>query len=108
MNNTFTILKKCPLVFFMCMCTYYTYAQVNNTLLYTWMKGDNTSNRYGVYGTMGTPAAANKPGGREGCGQNWTDNSGNLWLFGGGGLSSSANGQLNDLWKYDPLTNNWT
>ena len=108
MNYTFTVLKKSLLFISICMCTCYTYAQVSNTLLYTWMKGDNTSNNFGTYGTMGTPAAGNKPGSREGCGQNWTDNSGNLWLFGGGGYATSSSGQLNDLWKYDPLTNNWT
>ena len=34
------------------------------------------------YGTQGTPAAGNTPGGRDG-GVGWTDNSGNFWLFGG-------------------------
>jgi N-acetylneuraminic acid mutarotase len=51
-----------------------------------------------VYGTLGTPAAANIPGVRAGA-STWTDASGNLWLFGGQG---------NDLWKYSPSSNEWT
>ena len=84
-------------------------AQVSNTLPWTWMKGNNTFNNYSVYGTMGVPASANKPGGRETGGIEWTDASGNLWLYGGYGYpESGAAGMLNDLWKYDPVTNNWT
>ena len=36
----------------------------------------------GNYGTKGVPAAANVPVARE-SGISWTDDSGNLWLFGG-------------------------
>ena len=62
----------------------------------------------GVYGTQGTPAAANVPGSRS-LGATWTDASGNLWLFGGGGCDSNANqGSLNDLWRFSPATNQWT
>jgi hypothetical protein len=33
----------------------------------------------------------------------WTDSSGNLWFFGGGGLDAGYNaGSLNDLWEYQP------
>jgi N-acetylneuraminic acid mutarotase len=33
----------------------------------------------------------------------WSDASGKLWLFGGGGIDSAgADGVLNDLWKFDP------
>ena len=35
---------------------------------------------------------------------NWTDGSGNLWLFGG----VTFNGIGNDLWKFDINTNKWT
>ena len=62
----------------------------------------------GVYGTKGTAAAGNIPGGRWGS-ATWTDLSGNLWLFGGEGQdSNSAGGLLNDLWKYNTTTNQWT
>lgn len=84
-------------------------AQVSNTLPWTWMKGDNSSNSYSVYGTMGVPAVTNKPGGRETGGVEWTDTLGNLWLFAGYGYGESGSaGMLNDLWKYDPVINNWT
>jgi N-acetylneuraminic acid mutarotase len=84
-------------------------AQVSNSLPWTWMSGTNAMNSNGVYGTMNIPSSANYPGAREGGGINWTDASGNLWLFGGFGYpATGGSGYLNDLWKYDPLTNQWT
>lgn len=94
------------LLFFFCISSA---AQVSNTLPWTWMSGTNTTNSYGVYGMMGTPSTTNYPGGREGGGTQWTDTSGNLWLFGGWGLpASGSQGFMNDLWKYDPVANEWT
>jgi len=62
----------------------------------------------GVYGTLGTPAATNIPGGRSGE-ATWVDGSGNLWLYGGAGFDSAGNvGELNDLWEFNPSTNEWT
>jgi N-acetylneuraminic acid mutarotase len=75
---------------------------------WTWMSGDNTRNITGVYGTKGTAAAANKPGGRY-YGANGIDASGNLWLLGGYGYDGAgAVGLLNDLWKFNPTTSQWT
>jgi N-acetylneuraminic acid mutarotase len=69
---------------------------------WTWISGNNTVNHFGIYGTMGSPASTNAPGGRSGS-LSWTDNSGNLWLFGGSGYSTPGNtGFLNDLWRYSP------
>jgi hypothetical protein len=49
---------------------------------------------------------AETPGGRA-YAQGWIDASGNLWLFGGQGYSSSSSGYLNDLWEYaPPVVNN--
>jgi len=73
---------------------------------WTWMKGDNTLDNPGVYGTMGVAASPNKPGARSGA-VSWTDTTGNLWLFGGSGIAVATPGLLNDLWKFDPLTNQW-
>jgi N-acetylneuraminic acid mutarotase len=56
---------------------------------------------------LGTAAATNVPGAREGS-VTWTDLSGNLWLFGGDGYSSSGSGDLNDLWEFNPSTGEWT
>jgi hypothetical protein len=67
---------------------------------WAWMKGSSSANQAGVYGTLGTPAAGNTPGGRN-FASSWTDNGGNLWLFGGSGLDSAGKtGNLNDLWEY--------
>ena len=53
----------------------------------------------GIYGTLGTPAEGNVPGGRaEAAG--WTDLSGNFWLFGGG--IEPVEIFSNDLWEYYP------
>ena len=85
-----------------------------STRQWAWMGGGSTvscnpcSGRSGVYGTLGTPAAGNTPGGRNGA-AGWTDSGGHLWLFGGYGID--GNGQssgLNDLWEFDPTTLQWT
>lgn len=75
---------------------------------WTWVSGDNTRNNSGVYGTKGTAAAANKPGGRYDL-KGLIDASGNFWLYGGTGYDGAGNtGYLNDLWKYNPTTSQWT
>jgi N-acetylneuraminic acid mutarotase len=62
----------------------------------------------GVYGTLGTPAPGNVPGSRQSP-MSWTDNSGNLWLFGGYAFDVDQNPSLdNDLWEYTPSTGEWT
>jgi len=73
---------------------------------WAWMGGSSTvgsnGGQSGVYGTRGTPAAGNAPGGRDGA-NSWVDSGGNLWLFGGYGYDASGNlGYLNDLWRYSP------
>jgi hypothetical protein len=56
----------------------------------------------GIYGTFGTAATTNTPGGRESA-IGWTDSSGNFWLFGGVGYDSTgAAGYINDLWRLQP------
>lgn len=78
------------------------------TGLWTWVGGSNTPNASGSYGTMGTSAASNIPGARI-SGASWTDGNGNLWLFGGNGFDSTGTqGNLNDLWEYNPVFNTWT
>ena len=67
----------------------------------------NNGGQAGVYGALGTHAAGNTPGGRNGA-ASWTDNSGHLWLFGGWGYDANSNGgELNDLWKYQPSAISW-
>jgi hypothetical protein len=85
------------------------YNPATNT--WTWMGGANVTEQPGTYGTRGTPAPANMPGGRDSA-LSWTDAAGDFWVFGGVGYDSRTNpevfGDLNDLWKYDPSTNMWT
>ncbi len=71
---------------------------------WTWMGGSNSFSyntpTHGVYGTMGQPAASNIPGPRWDA-ATWTDESGNLWLYGGLGYAASGpGGNLGDLWRY--------
>jgi N-acetylneuraminic acid mutarotase len=74
---------------------------------WAWMSGSNTPNQQGVFGTLQTPAADNVPGSREGA-VGWTDRKGNLWMYGGEGFDSTdADGYLNDLWMFNPATNEW-
>ena len=76
---------------------------------WTWVKGDSTPNTQAVYGTKGVAAGTNDPGGRCEL-SGWTDKSGNMWLFGGNAFDDhSTNGPwINDLWKYNIATNQWT
>jgi N-acetylneuraminic acid mutarotase len=75
-----------------------------STSTWAWVSGGSADNATGVYGTQGTGAVSDAPGGRNSFGT-WIDSSGNLWLFGGDGYDSTgAPGYLNDLWQYSPST----
>lgn len=79
-----------------------------SSLEWTWMGGSSTGGASGVYGTMGFADPANVPGARQSA-ANWTDSSGNFWLFGGSGVDSlGKSGALNDLWEFSPITRQWT
>lgn len=77
---------------------------------WTWLKGSNSTYVYGVYGTLGTAAANNAPGSRYQYTSNtlMADGGGNLWMFGSYGYSSNNNGLLNDLWRFNLTTSQWT
>jgi N-acetylneuraminic acid mutarotase len=76
--------------------------------LWIWISGYSGTNAVGVYGTQGTPAAANVPGARQAA-NTWIDSAGEVWLFGGYGCDSAGDvGALNDLWHYSPSTKEWT
>lgn len=69
-----------------------------------WMGGTNLLNTASVYGDLGILSATAEPGARE-LGATWTDNNGNLWLFGG---ESSNVDSFNDMWRYNPYSKVWT
>ena len=78
------------------------------TGLWTWISGSNLVNQAGVYGTQGVPAPTNVPGARLGA-ISWVDSQGMFWIFGGLGYAEGGvYGNLNDLWKFDPTTLEWT
>jgi hypothetical protein len=79
-----------------------------STNQWTWVSGDNTRNSAGSYGGKGTAAAGNKPGGRY-YEAGWKDAAGNFWIFAGKGYDKDGSFNcLNDLWKYNPGTGQWT
>lgn len=74
---------------------------------FTWKRGSCLRDYTGNHGIKGTASQGNNPGARRGA-MTWTDGSGKLWLFGGFGWDQANNlNELNDLWKYDPITNQW-
>ena len=79
------------------------------TTEWTWINGLQSCCQNGSYGTLGVSDPANHPGARKWAAATWTDTSGNLWLFGGYGYDAAGfYSDLNDLWKYNIATNEWT
>lgn len=74
------------------------------TNMWTWVSGVWSLDNDGNYGTKGVPSVNNYPCSRTYGANCWTDTAGMLWLFGGRYNSL----YLNDLWKYNPNTNEWT
>ncbi|HLP53334.1 MAG TPA: kelch repeat-containing protein [Chitinophagales bacterium] len=72
---------------------------------WTWMKGSDVKNSAGSYGVMGVPASTNEPPGRY-APAFWTDTAGNFWIY--GGVGSGSWNSYSDMWKFDPVTKNWT
>ena len=73
---------------------------------WTWVSGSNITNQSGTYGTKGTPSSSNVAGARLGS-VGWVDKNGSIWLFGGAEdiLTSRV---YNDLWKFNPVSGEWT
>jgi Chitobiase/beta-hexosaminidase C-terminal domain len=72
---------------------YYSIGFTSTLGEWSWMGGSNS-------------ILGNIPGARSGT-TRWTDQSGNLWLF-GGSYNRSMIGEFNDLWKFSPSTDEWT
>lgn len=75
---------------------------------WTWMKGPNTFFFEGDFGTQGVEAATNLPPAKTFGGASWVDQDGNFWLYGGENGDNYNGDTNNDLWRYNPTTNNWT
>jgi hypothetical protein len=71
------------------------------------MNGSNSNQAVGFYGTKGVASPSNVPDGR-GNAASWTDKSGNFWLFSGYAIGVGGTAMPNDLWEYNPATNEWT
>jgi len=70
---------------------------------WVWIHGQITFNAPGVFGVQGVSNPTNNPPSfYEAC--EWTDVSGNFWLYGG----YSNTSEFGDVWKYDPAINEWT
>jgi hypothetical protein len=67
------------------------------------MGGGGAANQNGVYGTLGKPGKQNIPAGRY-AHLAWIDARGHFWIFGG----AVQDGDVNDLWEFNPYTSEWT
>jgi uncharacterized repeat protein (TIGR03803 family) len=75
---------------------------------WTWMSGTEYLDQFTRpnQGPLGVPSAGYTPGGRIDM-ANWVDAEGNFWLMGGSGVSRYPE-LLNDLWRFNPTTLEWT
>ncbi len=107
------MVRKSWLVGLFFLCTAFISNAQSDANQWTWIGGDssNTSllaDQLGVWGTKGVASPSNYPSARTRA-VNWTDSDGNYWLYGGRGYDGNGNtGLLNDLWKYNPNTKEWT
>jgi N-acetylneuraminic acid mutarotase len=74
---------------------------------WTWEGGHTTGYAVGIYGSLGVASDSSFPGSRY-MFANWSDSSGDFWMFGGEGLDLSGTlGSQNDLWRFNPATRQW-
>jgi N-acetylneuraminic acid mutarotase len=79
-----------------------------STKKWTWVSGAKTANSTATYGTKGTGSTGNTPGARYSH-TAIKASGGSFWYYGGYGYDSISNfGALNELWKFDPTTSQWT
>jgi PKD repeat protein len=74
---------------------------------WTWMKGPSVVDDMGNYGSLCIEDSLSNPSAHLENRSCWTDSCGNFWTFGGVTSTGSYPGK-NDLWKFNPVTNNWT
>ncbi|MGI8891853.1 MAG: kelch repeat-containing protein, partial [Bacteroidia bacterium] len=80
------------------------------THIWTWMGGSSSINSNGNYESTCLSSSIYTPSARYGAQGNWTDNNGNLWLYGGGYVDGYCYGMKrhNDLWTFNPMTQEWS
>jgi len=69
---------------------------------WVWLNGNNQLNQNTSRGNLQVTSPSNNPDGRVGM-MSWTDNGGNLWIFGGGNADT-----YNDIWEFNSTTLVWT
>ncbi|HKK14321.1 MAG TPA: kelch repeat-containing protein, partial [Gammaproteobacteria bacterium] len=75
---------------------------------WVWVSGSAHANQRGHYGTRNIAAGTNVPGARY-LSVAWTDEAGNLWLFGGARARPGGKFKcFSDMWKYSPDSGDWT
>ncbi len=74
---------------------------------WTWVSGDSVENVSGNYGPICNAAINYIPAGRTTTAAHWTDECGNLWMYGGMGLLNNNLVSYGDLWKYNIQQNKW-
>ncbi|MAT39525.1 MAG: hypothetical protein CL946_07960 [Ectothiorhodospiraceae bacterium] len=70
---------------------------------WTWVSGSKEDDTPVVFGPRGVPTDSAQPGSRMDH-AGWVDRDGNVWIFGG----LTERGHTNDLWRYSPITQQWT
>jgi hypothetical protein len=81
-----------------------------STGVWRFVKGSTDVNAPGVYGVKGTPDVLNTPGSRHSA-SSWVACDNHFWKFGGIGaksLTGATVGRRNDLWTFNPDTEEWT
>jgi len=77
-------------------------------LEWTWVGGSDQREQPGFYGAKGVTSPSNIPGARDAA-ASWQGADGKFYLFGGEGFDGfSVLGELDDLWVFDPATEQWT
>ena len=90
-------------------CDVWRYDPATNR--WVWLGGAQGTLITGVYGTKGVPSTANRIGSRTWGSTLWLPEDGSVWIFGGNGFDGSGDFILypmNDLWRFNPTSNEWT
>ena len=77
------------------------------TMQWTWVSGSSTRQRSGCLWRAGRSPPRPMSRCARAYGTSWTDSAGNFWLF-GGSLTANGDNVLNDVWMFNPNTNQWT